>query len=325
MINLERALQEYQKNPSSTPFDLGKVPMAATVREKPTEKKAGEKAAAKPTAPSVGPKESNTQEMYAAVLASIPQFANLGPLFSSSQPVELTESETEYVVNCVKHIFPKHIVFQFNCTNTLEDQLLENVTVRMDTSNVKGVNVESTVPLETLAFNTPGSTYVAVSRDPSNLTLGALSNTLRFVSKEVDPTSGEPDENGYEDEYQLEDIEVTTADYMQKTYVVNFNEKWDEIGGEFEVVETYALSSTKTLQDAVAEIIKFLGMQPCDRSDKIPAKKTKHVLYLSGNFIGNVPVLVRARMKQAEGQGVTMELTVRSTNDDVSTAVASAI
>ena len=46
-------------------------------------------------------------------LAAIPQFARLGPLFKSSEkPVELTESETEYVVRCVKHMFPKHVVFQ---------------------------------------------------------------------------------------------------------------------------------------------------------------------------------------------------------------------
>ena len=45
----------------------------------------------------------------------------------SSAVVELTEAETEYAVNVVKHIYPGHIVFQFNCTNTIAEQLLENV------------------------------------------------------------------------------------------------------------------------------------------------------------------------------------------------------
>lgn len=45
----------------------------------------------------------------------------------SSAPVELTEAETEYAVNVVKHIFDSHIVFQYNCTNTIPEQLLENV------------------------------------------------------------------------------------------------------------------------------------------------------------------------------------------------------
>ena len=46
-------------------------------------------------------------------LGSIPEFAELGPLFKSSdRPVDLTESETEYVVRCVKHIFNRHMVLQ---------------------------------------------------------------------------------------------------------------------------------------------------------------------------------------------------------------------
>ena len=46
-------------------------------------------------------------------LAAVPRLANLGPLFKSSQsPVELTESETEYIVRCIKHTFPHHVVFQ---------------------------------------------------------------------------------------------------------------------------------------------------------------------------------------------------------------------
>lgn len=41
--------------------------------------------------------------------------------------MELTEAETEYAVNVVKHIFDQHVVFQYNCTNTIPEQLLENV------------------------------------------------------------------------------------------------------------------------------------------------------------------------------------------------------
>lgn len=46
-------------------------------------------------------------------LAAIPEFSKLGPLFKSSdKPLELTESETEYVVRCIKHTFANHMVFQ---------------------------------------------------------------------------------------------------------------------------------------------------------------------------------------------------------------------
>jgi hypothetical protein len=70
-----------------------------------------------PTAPSkVSPKAEKTPshlpESYADRLLRIPQMAAFGPLFKSSQPQPLTESETEYIVECIKHIFPEHIVFQ---------------------------------------------------------------------------------------------------------------------------------------------------------------------------------------------------------------------
>jgi Coatomer gamma subunit appendage platform subdomain len=47
----------------------------------------------------------------------------------SSAPVELTEAETEYAVNVVKHIYDGHVVLQFNCSNTIPEQLLENVRI----------------------------------------------------------------------------------------------------------------------------------------------------------------------------------------------------
>ncbi len=46
-------------------------------------------------------------------MAAVPELAGLGPLFKSSvKPVDLTESETEYHVQCIKHTFQDHIVFQ---------------------------------------------------------------------------------------------------------------------------------------------------------------------------------------------------------------------
>ena len=62
-------------------------------------------------------------------LLSVPEFSDLGPLFKSVPAKALTESETEYLVDCVKHIFAHHVVFQFNVTNTLNDQLLTDVQV----------------------------------------------------------------------------------------------------------------------------------------------------------------------------------------------------
>lgn len=52
------------------------------------------------------------EENYTEKLSAIPGIQQLGPLFRTSDTIELTESETEYVVRCVKHCYTHHLVLQ---------------------------------------------------------------------------------------------------------------------------------------------------------------------------------------------------------------------
>jgi coatomer protein complex subunit gamma len=108
-------LLAYVKSPDhSTPFDLHNVPKiskaaehAANIKAKAVarepERISVSKSAVSPKLPSPTP---------AKTLAQIPELAHLGPIFKSSKAIELTESETEYTVSCIKHIFAKYLVFQ---------------------------------------------------------------------------------------------------------------------------------------------------------------------------------------------------------------------
>uniref|UniRef100_A0A6I8SY26 Coatomer subunit gamma n=1 Tax=Xenopus tropicalis TaxID=8364 RepID=A0A6I8SY26_XENTR len=295
---LERALQQYTLEPSEKPFDLKSVPLA--------------------TAPLAEQRAENTSLAYAQQqdkqLAAVPEFKELGPLFkSSAEPVALTESETEYVIRCTKHTFVNHMVFQFDCTNTLNDQILENVTVQMEPT--EGYEVICCVPAKTLSYNQPGICYTLVSvpeEDPNTLAC-TFSCLLKFTVKDCDPNTGEADDEGYEDEYVLEDIEVTVADHIQKILKPNFGAAWDEVGDEFDKEETFNLSTIKTLEEAVGNVVKFLGMQPCERSDKVPENKNAHTLYLAGVFRGGHDILVRAKLVLTDT--VTMQVTARSKDE----------
>ena len=66
-----------------------------------------------------------------------------------------------------------------------------------------------------------------------------------------------------------------------------------------------------------------MGMQPCERSDKVAEGKSSHVLYLAGVFRGGHDVLVRAKLAMSDG--VTMQITVRSTDPVVSEILAAAV
>ena len=113
-------------------------------------------------------------------------------------------------------------------------------------------------------------------------------------------------------------------DYMQKLNVEDFPTVWDEIGEENEVEETYALSNFKTLEEAIKNLVTYMGMRVWDRTDKIPDGKTAHTVYLAGIFRGETEVLVRAKLALGSN-GVTMKLSVRALVPEVAEFIASAI
>lgn len=320
IIGLEKALHQFTLEPSESPFDLKTVPLATQPITAEPKKVHAEVPAASKTTDKI---TATRQDIFAEQLSGIAQFDSLGSLFkSSSLPLELTESETEYVVQCVKHTFANHAVFQFDCTNTLNDQVLVNAHVEMEPP--EEFEVVCQVPCPKLKYNVPGTTYTCVKLpdDPTSVT-GTFTNTLKFTVKDCDPNTGEEDEEGYEDEYVLEDIEVAVADHVQKVMKPNFAAAWEELGDENEMEDTFALSSMSSLTEAVKNIVTFLGLQPCERSDKVPEEKSSHTLYLAGVFRGGHDVLVRAKLALADG--VTMQLCVRSMDPSVSEVIVSAV
>lgn len=142
LSSLEKALHSYTLSSCEEPFDMKSVPVApvTSADERKTNVSAdlpgAKKAEAKPTA--------TRHDMFVEKFSAIPEINQLGALFKSSQPMELTESETEYVVHCIKHVFPQHLMLQFDCTNTLNDQLLENVTIQLEVPD--GYSIERILP-----------------------------------------------------------------------------------------------------------------------------------------------------------------------------------
>ncbi|KAH7640912.1 coat protein (coatomer) gamma [Dermatophagoides farinae] len=279
------------------------------------------------------------QDLYAEQLASVSELSSLrlGPILKSSLPLELTESETEYVVQCIKHMFREHIVLQFDCTNTLNDQILEQVSIDMEV--FEGFRQLLQVKCDQLVYNTPRSIYVVLAidsgsidnyNDDSGVDISQLFGTftgvtLKYLVKDCDPNTNQVlDDEGYQDEYALEDVDILISDYMQKLIVPDFQTCWEESGEDNQVEETYALSNFKTLDEAIKNLVNFMDMNVCDRSDRVPDGKNAHTVFLSGLFRGQVQVLICAKLAQST-DGITMKITVRSSSMTVSEYIASAI
>jgi coatomer protein complex subunit gamma len=252
------------------------------------------------------------------MLSSIPEFSGFGRLFKSSEPVELTEAETEYAVNVVKHIYDSHIVLQYNCTNTIQEQLLEDVNVYVDATDAEEFSEICSKPLKRLPYNKPGQIFVAFKKPEHVPAIGKFSNVLRFTVKEVDTSTGEAEEDGVEDEYQIEDFDIVAADYMLRVAVSNFRNAWENMDLDSERVDEYGLGARESLAEAVSAVINILGMQPCEGTEVVPKNARSHTCLLSGVFIGDVKVLVRLSFGLSGPNEVAMKLAVRSDGPEVS-------
>lgn len=324
--DLESSLQTYLAGPTQQPFDLETVPKGAAAGAASAPSAAAARPGAPAAAAAAGPagvsgERKGAAEQYEAQLNSIPEFAGYGKLFHSSSPVRLTEEDTEYEVNAIKHVFEEHLVFQFNCTNTIKEQVLEDVTVVMDLAEADEFEEELVLPLKRMPLEGSGATYTVLRRPAGALTLGRLLNILKFTVKEIDPTTGEAEEEGYEDEYQLEDLEVGASDYLKPIAVSNFRQSWEGLPSESERADDYDLGRRESLQDVVETVITMLGMQPCEGSEAVPPNARSHTVLLAGLFVGNEQALVRLSFGIDAASQVKMKVVVRADSERLSEAV----
>ena len=223
---------------------------------------------------------------------------------------------------------PEHIILQFLIQNTVEDQRLVNCTVGVE-GDSECFEVAGEVAAESIKYGEPANAFTVITRN-TDATLAPCNFecVLRFGVIQVDPKSGEDESDPFDEEYPLEELELSTSDFMAKVAVPDFRLAWEQVGNENEVLEKFALQFKKQ-DDAVAAVIDFLGMQPCDGTGHIKAGeggKKPHMLHLSGVFVGGMNVLARAQVAASgDASGVLLKIAVRSDDPAVSRMVADCI
>ena len=327
VANLEESLKGYLKGPTELPFDSSTVSKVEKRANAAKEKKMFSDAEEMEIAAEAKP--AGGAPLYAQQLAKVPEFGSCGKLFCSSKVEALTETETEYMVKCVKHIFDEHVIFQFTVDNTVEDLMLENLTVAMecDEDELEGLEQELVVPVEQVSYGVPGVTYVCFRRDEATIPVCTFSCRLKYTSKDVDVETGEPDEEGYDDEYEVDAVELGVADYMRPVNPPNFRAAWDALGEENFAEEQYGLGDYETVNAGVEATIEFLGMSPCEGTQEVPERVKSHTVLMAGVYVGGCKVLARANVALAAGgdEGVTLTLQIRSDDEAISELISSSV
>jgi coatomer protein complex subunit gamma len=272
----------------------------------------------------------STREYPAEELYKVPELAGLGPVFLSTASNELTEVETEYVVSYVKHVMDDYVVLEFAITNTIVDQLLVDACVTLETADDGVYTVVRSIAVPEMRCGIEARCWLVLKRNkaPGHSISAQFVAELKFRVIEIDPVSGdiEGDEDGFPEEYPLEDVELSTADFIRKVTDADFRSTWESLGLSGEVLEKFGLQF-KDLNSATAAVIDCLGMEPqgSEQSASILHKKGQHSINLAGVFVGGVRVLARAQLQLDEQTGCILKLAVRSPSLEVSRLIADCI
>jgi coatomer protein complex subunit gamma len=259
------------------------------------------------------------------VIYSIPEFTSFGRVFRSCTPMPLTESESEYVVTCTKHILDKHIILQFIVQNTIEDQRMENVFVATHTDS-SFFEMAGELPATCITYGSTASCFAILEKghDLSQLETTVFQCELKFTVITVDPESGEDLSSPVEEEYPLENLEIYVADFVSKTVVPDFRNAWESLGSSNEILQKFGLAE-KTIPNAVNDLIECLGMQTCDgTSTAVKPGARQHMLHLCGTFCGNIRILARCQIGfggnncSASSPTIILKMAIRSESSLIS-------
>ena len=334
LAGVEKALGEYRaEGDFSAPFNFARAVVAPLP---PSPQKAG---AGKP-GPSgkagkgmqdigggeaSGGAESRRQQsnvMYEEMLNEVPELAGIGKLFASSKSADLTGPEAEYFVSVIKHVFPEHVVLHFTIKNTMEDQQIEKVTVEADVDS--GAKLVASVPAEAIKFQTPGMALLCLKRPSDGMDAISLKSCrLTFIVKEVD--GEEVADEGDEEEYPLDDIDIGISDYTKPLPLPDFRSAWEAMTPDNDLTQVFRLDKYKSIAEAVTALVDILAMDPCEGSQTVSSAARTHRLLLSGVMLGEQAVLVRADLRCGATNVVEMKLSIRAQSPQTAEAVLEAV
>jgi coatomer protein complex subunit gamma len=158
--------------------------------------------------------------------ANWPRVESGESVYLSSSPAKLlNEANSEYEVTTVKHFFNDSIVVQYRINNTIEDQQLSDLKIQVISLDTKseGLVVSGIVNLpegqiikHKSKAEEPSFVYVTVDKRncADALPLFSISNNFTFTITEID-IDNEEEVGSYEDDYDIPDVSVTSADYIR--------------------------------------------------------------------------------------------------------------
>ena len=201
-----------------------------------------------------------------------------------------------YLTKYRKIVHDKIVVIDFEITNTVEFQTINNVSIEIDNLQSEGFDFDKTeiIQIKSLKTNETGHLYFKLLKEKDEVFSNCSFNcTLKFDLQELD-VKGNPHGIPVKETYKLDKtVEVCYADYYirnPKVNVDNFQEFWKQAEkSDYKKGEDKMELPYHDIKSAAVNFSNIIGLDPLNNIDSIESSVKKYeFVYAYKNYFDNL-------------------------------------
>jgi len=209
---------------------------------------------------------------------------------------KLTDQSAEYLTQYRKIVHDKIVVIDLEITNTIEFQIINDVSIDIDNLTSEGFDFDKTeiIPIKSLKTNETGHLYFKLLKEKDEVYSSCSFNcTLKFDLQELD-VKGNPHGIAVKETYKLDKmVEVFYADYYMKNKKVtmdNFAEFWSQAEkAKYERTEEKMGLPYNSIKNAAIKFSEIIGLEPLNEIELIDTNVKKYeFVYAYINYFENL-------------------------------------
>ena len=240
----------------------------------------------------IGPKKEIPEEDYSSTMFS--KIYGAPKIFTPYK--KLTDQSAEYLTQYRKIVHDKIVVIDFEITNTIEFQIINDVSIDVDNLTSEGFDFDKTeiIPIKSLKTNESGHLYFKLLKDKDEVYSSCSFNcTLKFDLQELD-VKGNPHGIPVKETYKLDKlVEISYADYYiknSKVNVDNFSEFWKQAEkAKYSKAEEKMGLPYNSIKNAAVKFSEIIGLDPLNDIDQIDTSVKKYeFVYAYINYFENL-------------------------------------
>ena len=206
------------------------------------------------------------------------------------------DPSAEYLTKYRKIVHDKVIVIDFEITNTVEFQTINNVTIEVDNLQQEGFDPDKTeiIQIKSLKTNETGHLYFKLLKEKDQLYSSCSFNCiLKFDLQELD-VKGNPHGIPVKETYKFDkQVEVSYADYYVKNPKINmenFQEFWKKAeNSDYEKREGKMELPYHDIKSAGINFSNIIDLDPLNNIDSIDSSMKKYEFdYAYKNYFDNL-------------------------------------